>query len=232
MNDFLMGCIKGFYPYFALPALAVMVGRLRRGGWRPEETLLLLALALGAGSMIVQIAAADRTWYMSRRYLLPFAPVLCGFLGWGWVAVGARLTMRTRRWALGAAVVLGVLLYGDALRPALKDYTSARRRRHRAEIQALAEAIRADRTPAMSEGDLHGWWYAPRIPGSCVLKNAPDQLVYLVRARRWSEYFPGEPWDYRVGDGPAAPGEREIPVAGELRLFRRTGNAAAGAVGE
>ena len=78
MNEFITSSLKGFYPYFAIPAFIIVIYRVRKKLWTRSESLLLLFVILHLVFEALQILIGARTLYMSRRYLLPCAPLLFG----------------------------------------------------------------------------------------------------------------------------------------------------------
>ena len=83
MNEFLHTCFGGTYLHYSIIAFAVIVYRLTSDRWtKNESTLLFLFLAFYFGT-VAQILVVDRILFVSRRYLLPFAPLLFGFTAIG-----------------------------------------------------------------------------------------------------------------------------------------------------
>ena len=124
--EFLVAVSKGYYFLFAIPAIIMIFRRIRSQVWTPLETLLL-AVWLGHGLIIIfEILVFDRYLYVSRRYLLPAAP-----LAFGWTALALRQLYeyclsrfsikRVRKIATGTVLLLCCLFYLEALSPELKN---------------------------------------------------------------------------------------------------------------
>ncbi len=126
IEEFCMSLFKGLYPVFFIPALLVIVLRFRRREWTPSETLLLAALAGHTLLLIAQILIFDRRLFVSRRYLLPAAPLAFGwsalFLEWLYKEFLRRLPQPSGRKVFAlCCIALGIGLYCDALAPQLKQ---------------------------------------------------------------------------------------------------------------
>ncbi|MBQ7732015.1 MAG: hypothetical protein IJT68_09285 [Lentisphaeria bacterium] len=216
MSEFLQSCFGGTYPHYALIAFAVILYRLTSDlRTRSESLLLFLFLAFYIGT-IAQIVIADHTLYVSRRYLIPFAPLLFGY-----TAIGVlRFKDRIRCPALfGLLTVLVVLtLLWDATGPIVKEYYTSKRIALNASNRDIAEFIRADFKGAKTRGELPVWWYEPRSPARPVLKDAPFQLSYMVGGTYWNAFFPDDPVDYLLV--PAGEGADAAPVPdGFVQVF-------------
>lgn len=148
-SEFLTSVGKGIYLPFALPALWMVFLRLRRRRWSSSETVLFCCYLGHTVLLIAEILVFDRKLYVSRRYLLPAAP-----LAFGWTALaaeelyrlaGRRLSERNRLRLLRiGAGVLAVALYLDALGPQIKGYTSRKHRARRLAVECWAPRIRED----------------------------------------------------------------------------------------
>ncbi|NMD89250.1 hypothetical protein HF882_21935, partial [Victivallis vadensis] len=75
--------VKGSYPYFSLLAFCVIVWRIKTGLWNRRETIVLVCFAGHLLLEILQLIVGDGKWEISRRYLLPAAPLLFGWTAYG-----------------------------------------------------------------------------------------------------------------------------------------------------
>ena len=162
----LYALFRGMYPYFALPAIAVIVWRIRRHLWTRAETVILGAIVLHALLLILQVALADHKLYVSRRYLLPAAALGFGWTAWGAMEVYRHLSRQFRILALVAGAVLALFLLWDGMVPGIKERYGAAKASKRAVEAAAVAAIRAE-------------WPQPQPPGEKVWN--PDH--YLPRRR-------------------------------------------------
>jgi len=126
LSDFLDSVGKGYYFWFAIPAVIMVILRMRRHLWSKPETLLL-AVWLGHGVIIIlEILLFDHCLYVSRRYLLPAAP-----LAFGWTALALQQLYQyadahfpskgVQATAILLCITIGGLFYLDALTPQLKE---------------------------------------------------------------------------------------------------------------
>jgi len=181
--DFLGDLFKGMYPYFFVPAVLAIAWRTSRGRFSNEERILLAALLGHAALMVLQIAVFDHKLYVSRRYLLPAAP-----LAFGWTAIVLEELYSRMKEKFGAravkamaamAFLLAALLLLDAAAPIIKVKASDKRRAQdlatlecAAWIKAdfkpepgknrrpfSADRYRSDKRPYIYEGPLHGMAY-------------------------------------------------------------------------
>ena len=147
--DFLGGVFKGFYPYFFLPALPVIAWRLARRKMSVEEKILLAALLGHTALLILQIGVYDQYLYVSRRYLLPAAP-----LAFGWTAMAVllcnewlRSKLKSKTYGLLAIALpslIGALLLLDATAPILKVQLSEKKRLQQEALFKCAAWIKSD----------------------------------------------------------------------------------------
>lgn len=146
--DFISAVFKGFYPYFAIPALAVICYRIHRRLWTRGETFLLVFVLAHALLQILQIVVGTHILYISRRYLLPCAPLLFGWCAWGiWtfsVWFRNRCGERGRAALIAVCSVLAVLLVADSLAPTLKRHLSGEKSREREIVETVAPVLRED----------------------------------------------------------------------------------------
>jgi len=123
--DFVDSVAKGYFFWFAIPAVVMIVLRIRSREWTGSETLLLAVWAGHGLLLILEILIFDRYLYVSRRYLLPAAP-----LAFGWTALAIRelygfcarrfSAAGVRKIATGIAILAGAALYLEAIAPELK----------------------------------------------------------------------------------------------------------------
>ena len=207
MNEFLHTCFGGTYLHYSIIAFAVIVYRLTSDRWtKNESTLLFLFLAFYFGT-VAQILVVDRILFVSRRYLLPFAPLLFGFTAIGVVKFYDWLK-RPLLFAILAVLVVLTLIW-DATGPIAKEYRTESRIALNASNKAIAEFIREDFKGERPRGELPLWWYEPRSPARPILKDAPFQLSYMVGGTWWNEFFPDDPVDYLLI--PAGEGAEGVP---------------------
>ncbi len=216
MSEFLRTCLGGTYPHYALIAFAVIVYRLTSDRWTKSESLLLfLFLAFYVGT-VAQIVIADHVLFVSRRYLLPFAPLLFGYTAIGVLKFKDRIKCPVLFGILTVLVVLTLLW--DATGPIVKEYYSPEHIAQNASNDAIAEFILEDFKGGKTRGELPVWWYEPRSPARPVLKGAPFQLSYMVGGTYWNEFFPDDPVDYLLI--PTGVGADGIPVPdGFVQVF-------------
>lgn len=149
LREFMDGVFKGLYPYFFCIAMVVIAWRFKSGQWSPAETILLAALFGHCVLLVAQIAISDHYLYISRRYMLPVAP-----LSFGWTAIGLlwgyeKLRSAFPRYVTGKTVAVVMVmtatgLFLDAAGPLIKAYTSAKKSRVRKATIAVAKWIKAD----------------------------------------------------------------------------------------
>ena len=196
MREFLSSCFMGTFPYYGLVALAVIVYRIRAGLWKGKETLLLVMFLFFYLGLIVQILTLDNIADVSRRYLIPFAPLLFGFAAWGVVRFYDRLG-RPLLFSVLALPLIALLVW-DITIPVSKEYYSSWRVAENASIESVSAFIKADYKGEKNRGVLPVWWYEPRFSSRPVLKGAPPQLTYKVGGAGWCEFFPDDPVDYLI----------------------------------
>jgi hypothetical protein len=183
--EFATSLAKGLYFIYGIPALLIIVMRMRARTWTRGETLLLLLVAGHTLVQVAQILIFDRELYVSRRYLLPAVP-----LYFGWTALfvtglhhysAARLSPRKLQQAtLSATVLMLLFLYGDAMASPIKQRLSPRAGFERRVMLDWSARIRADyRGPARSalrfDPDAYRTGFRPRVASD----NLPE-LGYLA----------------------------------------------------
>ena len=212
MKDFLITCFQGTYPHYGLIALAVIVYRIASKRWKKKETLLLVLFAFFYLGLVIQILAMDHPSDLSRRYLVPFTPLLFGFTGWG-VVWFYDWIKKPFVFVVLALLIVAVLLW-DSTGPLAKEYRTQWRIAENSSIEAISAFIKADYKGEKTRGDLPVWWYEPRIPSRPVLKGAPPQLTYKVGGSSWIEFFPDDPVDYLI-----LPAEDNAAPDGYIRVY-------------
>lgn len=147
--EFIDGLFKGFYPYFFLLAVPVIVMRIYRREWKTEESILLAVLLGHAFLIVMQIIIFDKYLYISRRYLLPVAPIAFGWSAigvlvlWGWM----RSKMPLLNYRVAAPAVFAacaITLLADSAMPVIKVYTSRNQSTERQATLVMAEFIKKD----------------------------------------------------------------------------------------
>lgn len=146
---FLKGFLKGFYPPFAILAVLGIFLRIRKRQWTGEETVVLSLLLLHFLLLVLQIRIADHCFYISRRYLLPVAPLEFGWSAFGAYAIYSALYIHLK-WVRHPAfptvllVVSGLLLYLHGGSRILKSYTSKSKSLEREVLLQISNKIRDD----------------------------------------------------------------------------------------
>ena len=222
MREFVSSCFMGTFPYYSLVAVAVIAYRIRAGLWKEKETLLLVLFLFFYLGLIVQILALDNVADVSRRYLIPFAPLLFGFTAWGVVRFYDRLG-RPLLFSVLAFPLIALLVW-DSTIPVSKEYHSGWRVAENASIESVSAFIKADYKGEKNRGALPVWWYEPRFASRPILKGAPNQLTYKVGGANWIEYFPDDPVDYLIlsaEDGEVVPDGFELVFETDVhRVFK------------
>lgn len=212
MKEFLMTCYQGIYPHYGLIALSVIVYRIASGRWKRKETLLLFLFLSFYLGLIIQVLAVDHASDVSRRYLVPFTPLLFGFTAWGVVWFYYWLK-RPFLFFFLALLIISVLLW-DSTGPIVKEYYTQRRIAENSSIEEISAFIASDYKGEKTRGELPVWWYEPRVPSRPILKDAPFQLTFKVGGSNWSEFFPDDPVDYLI-----RPAADKTPPDGYVLVF-------------
>lgn len=146
MIDFFISVFKGMYPYFAIPAFFVVLYRIKRKFWTSAETILLLFVVFHTAIEIFQILVGARVLYMSRRYLLPCAPLMFGWFAWGivhWLVPHIKkLNLCLKSISIFIAFMIIGLLIFDGMRPVIRTYTSAKKNHERCVIKKLVPKVK------------------------------------------------------------------------------------------
>lgn len=212
MNECL-ALFRGMYPYFAIPALFVIIYRIRHKYWTRSETILLGLILLHTLLLLLQVFIADHKWYVPRRYLLPAAA-----LGFGWTAWGfARLYRLLPQWwqrriVPVIAIGLGIFLLYDGMVPGLKARFGHRKAARRAIETVAVEAIRQewpDLPPAVKNRHPHHY-ISKRRP---VIASSFDALGAMAGGR---DYLPHVAGDGGRVDGWFIAATTPVPRAAEV----------------
>lgn len=102
--------IKGCYPYFSILAFCVIVWRIKAGLWNRRETIVLVCFAGHLLLEILQLIVGDGKWEISRRYLLPAAPLLFGWTAYGLRVLYLQYRFRIPAWCLWSAGCLALAI--------------------------------------------------------------------------------------------------------------------------
>ncbi len=185
MYEFISSLIKGFYPYFFIFAIPVIIWRIRKRKWLPEETILLTVLLGHAFVVVGQILVHNHYFYVSRRYLLPLIP-----LYFAWSAIGAYYAWKffhdwkpkifNSVFAVCLITVLCIILYLDASDRIIKNYTSRKKRNQRKAALAISGWIRNDFNDPSARVHRSLHWYSYR--GNLrpvVASNGLEETGYL-----------------------------------------------------
>ncbi len=170
--------LKGFYPYFSLIALVVILIRIKQRKWQKAETILLSIILLHGILTIFQVGVFGDEWNFSRRYLLPVAP-----LAFGWTAIAVVKFYRKKFKII--FVFLALFLIYDAVRPALKTYYSGSKQTEFLVVNDFSEIIANDYrdeefyTPVL-------WWDEYRSPKRPVVYSEFPALGYYAGGRTWT----------------------------------------------
>lgn len=182
--------LDGIYWPFALPALLVIVFRIRARRWTREEGWILAVWVLHTVLIMGQILYFDRKLYLSGRYLLPAAPLL-----FGWTAL-ALLNLRRYWLARGgshavvrtAAALMILGLAADTYSREIKSRAIPERRERRNISQKIAEAIRlnyrgSDFDPPTEPDKLH--YRSPKRPS--ILSDDYPEIGYFANGRYFDD---------------------------------------------
>lgn len=161
--EFIDSVFKGFYWYFFIFAIPVIMYRIKKKQWKTEETIVLGALLGHAIILVVQIMIFDRYLYVSSRYLLPAAP-----LAFGWTAIAFLwlydfLRERNPQYISGRTTLIGIVLIAigliaDATGPLIKDFTSSKKIRQRQATQQIAQWIKQDYADHANDLNIARTW--------------------------------------------------------------------------
>ena len=145
MIDFMLSVFKGIYPYFSIPALCFAFYRIKTKQWTSAETLLILFVLIHGFAEIFQVVVGAKVLYMSRRYLLPCAPLIFGWLAWGVVHVVIpeirKANAKIKQLIFYSFSFIAIFLIADGVRPVIKTYTSSRKRHERCVVEKLAPIL-------------------------------------------------------------------------------------------
>ena len=150
VTEFIDSLFKGFYPYFFLFAFPVIIMRIYRREWKVEESILLAVLLGHALLVVMQILVFDKSLYVSRRYLIPVAPLALGWSAigmlalWEWLRTKVPVLLANRAAAPVVFAGCAIALLADSAGPTIKDYTSYKKSTERNATLQIAEFIRDD----------------------------------------------------------------------------------------
>ena len=203
IKNYLESIIDGFYPFFLVLAIPVIILRIRKKQWQPTETLVLGALLVHTLLVLLQILIFDHTLYVSTRYLTPAAP-----LSFGWAAQGIIIGVNslTHRYPnvitpvrVGlVASVAGMLLLLDAWEPLIKDFTSPEKSRERQATLCIAQWIKNDfhdRTSGQIRQRSWEYYLSNRSP--VVYCQELAVVGYLAGGQNFNRKYPLPP-DYII----------------------------------
>ncbi|MBS1372115.1 MAG: hypothetical protein HPZ91_19395 [Lentisphaeria bacterium] len=147
--EYLHVLFEGFYPAYLLPVLLGAAWRIRRRQWSVEESVLACVVAGNAVVTALLILLGERYFYLSKRYLLPAAPLAFGWGGYFAISLWEYCRGRWRKWfpvpvAVLIFVVCAGILYGAALGPVIRGFTSGKQCARKNAVLTCAEAFRKD----------------------------------------------------------------------------------------
>ena len=223
VGEYLGDFFRGFYPPFLLPVLLGIGWRFVRRRWSAGETLLLCIVIGNAVVTALLILIGERYLYISRRYLLPAAPLLFGWSGYFAVSLWDFCRARWPKWfPAGSAVLIfavcGGILYGAALSPVIRNFTSKKRRARTGAIFTCAETLRRDYLGARfgARSFLLSDYRSNRRPFVVV----PDALEIAPMLAGGSRVFDRRIADYQVLNFGEQPPSRQWREVGEVRGYR------------
>jgi 4-amino-4-deoxy-L-arabinose transferase-like glycosyltransferase len=183
--NFIFSFIKGFYPYFFLLAIPVIFMRIRRKKWHQEETILLTAVIAHAVLLVAQIAIFDHKLYVSRRYLLPVAPLAFGWsaicIMWVWEYLNKKIPRYANsKSAIAAITLIAALLYFDGAIPVIKNFINYKKIRKRQATLAIVAWIKNDYTGERHYTPIKVWntYYSNQRP--LVISNNLKVVGYMA----------------------------------------------------
>lgn len=199
MTEFLTSVFKGTYPYFFIPALLVIAYRIYKRKWTLCETVLLAIFVLSFLLQILQNILGATDLFISRRYLMPFAPLMFGWTAWGLRELYLKLPGKWHKAAILLSCLAVAALVWDGARPTIKSYTNKKKRIERKAVVIASEWIRNDYKgkkygPAQSQGHFYlsalrprlitdypacGYWSggSSQLPGAVEEKDADYALL-------------------------------------------------------
>ncbi len=222
-GEYLGDLFRGFYPPFLLPVLLGIAWRVSRRCWSSKETLLVCIVVGNALVTALLIILGERYWYISRRYLLPVAPLLFGWSGYFAVSLWDFCRERWPKWfPVGTGVLIfvvcGGILYGAALSPMIRNFTSKKRHARNRAIFTCAEILRRDYR-GESSGErtfLLQEYRSCRRPFVMV----PDRLEVAPMLAGGSRIYDRRLADYLILGAGERPSSRQWREVGEVRGYR------------
>lgn len=168
MSDFLISIFRGSYPLFSIFAFLVVIYRIRKRQWTVYETILLSIFILSFLLQIFQNVIGIRELFISRRYLMPFAPLMFGWAAWGLCELYRKLSFTWQKLVMILAGLAIIALIWDGARPTLKSYTNKKKRIERKAVKIASEWIRNDYKgekygPAQSQAHFYFSALRPRV---------------------------------------------------------------------
>ena len=184
MIDFMLSVFKGIYPYFSIPALCFAFYRIKTKQWTSTETLLILFVLIHGLTEIFQIVVGAKVLYMSRRYLLPCAPLIFGWFAWGVVHVVMpeirKLNVKIKQLIFYSFIFIAIFLIVDGVRPIIKTYTSSRKRHERCVVEKLAPILKKMTSSQKKDIEINKNHYI--APYSTYIGSAYPALAYWSSA--------------------------------------------------
>lgn len=193
--EFIESLLRGSCFIFAIPALAVIAVRCRKKRFGAAEAILAGVWVGHMLAIVLQVLIADGYLYVSRRYLMPAAPLLFGwtalFVIWIREQIAARFPGRAgeRLWR-GAATAAVVALLANAADSQLDKRFSEKERFERETIRKWAEAIRSGYNGAPARNNAKLWlecYMSYRRP--VVVCHIMPELGYLAGGEGFSTTF-------------------------------------------
>ncbi|MCJ8329126.1 MAG: glycosyltransferase family 39 protein [Lentisphaeria bacterium] len=147
-GDFILQSFKGFFPYFSLFAIPIIYSRIRDKKWTAEESIVLVTLLGHYILLILQIFISDGKLFVTRRYMLPVAPLAFGwtalFLIQTWEHSIKKYPIATPKVGLVLGVLLMMVLCNDSALPVVKQHSGGKHTREKSATLKLASWIKAD----------------------------------------------------------------------------------------
>jgi len=138
--------MKGCYPYFSVIAVIVIYLRMKNRKWTAAETIVLLAIAVHILLESIQIIIGDGKFYMSRRYLLPAAPLFFIWTAKGLKEVHEKYCNSMPRKILAGIFVSAMVsfLIFDGIKPCVKNRFFKKKHAEDIIIQMAGDYIKND----------------------------------------------------------------------------------------
>ncbi len=202
--DFIDSVFKGTYFIFAIPALLMIIYRIRKKQWTPLESVVLVLFVAHTLLIILQIIVFDHYLYVSRRYLLPAAPLLFGWTALAGFALAGEIRRRLPR-RVGVPVVALLLLllagglYYDALSPQLKMRTSKKHAFNRLAILKWQDTIRQDyKGPARLDERVFNVYQYHSFRRPTIASDEMVEVGYLAGGEGYEIQAENDSYDYII----------------------------------